>query len=117
MRNVTFDLQLTEADKGTLEFLSLTAGKIARLLYPEDLLNAERAEVLIRLMTDQALSAEHGKLSSSQAVKGRLYAELGRAALELFGETERRKLFSAVYPAVAGDNYAHKLLSDMCSRG
>lgn len=115
MRNVTFELQLTEADQGTLEFLSLAADKIARLLYPDDRLNSKRAEALLKLMTEQALTASNGTLSSSQDVRKRLQAEVGRAALELFGEAERRQLFSAVYPAVAGDNYAHKLLSDMCA--
>ncbi|MNE67297.1 hypothetical protein D3C80_1628950 [compost metagenome] len=116
MRHVTFELQLTEADQGTLEFLSLTAGKIARLLFPDDVLDADRAEALLKLITEQAMSPKNGRLSSSQKVKERLHAELGRAALELFGEEERRQLFRAVYPAVAGDNYAHKLLSDMCSK-
>lgn len=115
MRNVTFELQLTEADKGTLQFLSLTAGKLARLLYPGDTLNSERAEALLRTIATQALAPKHGALSRSQEVKERLLTELGRAALQLFGDVERQKLFSAVHPAVAGDNYAHKVLNDMCS--
>ncbi|MCY1463184.1 hypothetical protein D9M71_810430 [compost metagenome] len=64
----------------------------------------------------QAVSTQIGRLSSTQEVKERLHAELGRAALGLLGEEERSQLFRAVYPAVAGDNYAHKLLSHMCSK-
>ncbi|OWJ98217.1 hypothetical protein B6S59_01170 [Pseudomonas sp. A46] len=116
MRNATIELQLTEADKGTLELLSLIAGKVARVLYPDDRLGSERAEMLITSMIDQALRGEKGTLSSSREVRERLHAELGRAALAQFGEKERRQLFSAVYPAVAGDNYAHKLLSDLCTQ-
>lgn len=116
MRHVTFELQLTEADQGTLEFLSLTAGKIARLIYPDDRLDADRAEALLKRITEQPLSTQIGRLSSSHEVKQRLHAELGRAALELLGEEERKQLFRAVYPVVAGDNHAHKLLSHMCSK-
>lgn len=116
MRQVTFELQLTEADQGTLEFLSLTAGKIARLICSGDTLEAHRAEALLKRIAVQAMSTQVGRLSSRQEVEERLHAELGRAALELLGEEERKQLFRAVYPVVAGDNHAHKLLSHMCSK-
>ncbi|QEY63081.1 hypothetical protein FXN65_13775 [Metapseudomonas lalkuanensis] len=116
MKNATIELQLTEGDKLTLELLSLVAGRVARVLYPNDRLGSERAEALITSMVEQALRGSKGALSSSREVKERLHAELGRAALTQLGDQERQHLFAAVYPAVAGDNYAHKVLSELCNK-
>lgn len=115
MRRIQLSLELTEADQGSLLFLGLQARGVSQLLYPGDEVNAQRAAELIEQLAAQLMHPPESRLVAERAlVRRRLYAELGRAALFSADRAERERLFSAVYPIVAGDNFAHKCLTELC---
>ncbi|MDT4873567.1 hypothetical protein FQZ97_1088200 [compost metagenome] len=88
---------------------------MGQLLYPGDELNPRRAAELLEHLAVQLMQPTESRLLAERAqVVRRLYVELGRAALLSADRTGREQLFGAVYPIVAGDNYAHKCLTELC---